>query len=92
MLYLHLPLKKIIFKFTEIYMHIQIPPDPLHGSQITQYSCGYCKSQYTVEGTMRVLCRYCMPSSFSALCHSSSEYPPSILNGTATCSSHNGTS
>ena len=32
-------------------------------------------SQSTVEGTMRVLCSYCMGSSLSAFCHSSIRVP-----------------
>ena len=29
-----------------VLVHIQIPPDRLRGSHITQYHCGYCMSQY----------------------------------------------
>ena len=38
-------------------LHIQIPPDWLRGSYITQYPCGY-SSRSTAEGTMRVLWSY----------------------------------
>ena len=49
-------------------------------------------SHSILEGTMRVLCSYCMRSSFSAFLNSSeSLYPHSTLKGTATCSSHCGT-
>ena len=45
----------------------------LHSTSVATTSCS------TVEGTMRVLCNYCMCSSFSAFCHRSiwvpSKYP-----------------
>ena len=44
--------------FCTEYIHIQIPPDPLRGSRITQYPCGYCKSRYHrgyYEGTRHLL-------------------------------------
>ena len=37
-------------------IHIQIPPDWLRGSHITQYHCGYCESEYrwrSYEGTLK---------------------------------------
>ena len=58
------------------WIHIQIPPDQLCSSHMTQYCWGYC-SWSTVEGTLRVCCGY--PQSTLE------------LNGTPTCSSHSGT-
>ena len=61
-------------------VHIQIPPDQLHGSHKIQYRCGYSNcSQCTVEGTMRVLLRYCMWGNPVTV---ASEYPHSTLSGT----------
>ena len=36
----------VLIKAVTTKLHIQIPPDRLRGSHITQYCCGYFKSQY----------------------------------------------
>ena len=73
-------------------LHIQIPPEQLCGSHITQYYTVATASRSTVEGTMRVYSAAiaCAVAS-QPFVTVASEYPHSILNSTATCSSHNGT-
>ena len=45
-----------------IEIHIQISPDQLRRSRITQYHWGYCKCSFNLKGTMRVLCSCCHSS------------------------------
>ena len=56
------------------YLHIQIPPGQLRGSHI-QSTAVPTSYRSTIEGTMRVLCSYCMCSSLSAFCHSRVRVP-----------------
>ena len=69
------------------FFHLQIPPDRLLRSHITQYRYGYCKLEYLwgyYECTLRLL--------WQTTAHPVAvEYPHSTLNGTPTCSSHIGT-
>ena len=61
-----------IFFFCRI--HIQIPPTGYIGL-ILRSTAVATASRSTFEGTMRVLCSYCMCSSFSTCCHSSVRVP-----------------
>ena len=54
-------------KFQYYILHIQIPPDQLRRSHISQYAVATV-SRCTIEGTMRVLCSYWM---HGRICHSS---------------------
>ena len=55
-------------------IHIMIPPTGYVGL-ILRSTAVTSASRSNVEGTMRVLCSYCMCSSFSAFCHSSIRVP-----------------
>ena len=89
---IHVPCLFTIQNFPQVtcfalYIHIQIRSDWLRGSHITQYRCGYCKSEY-----LRVLWAYSAATGCTvAPVTVASEYPHSTFKGTLTCSSHNGT-
>ena len=60
-------------------IHIQILPNWIRRSHITQYRCGYCS--WSTEGTLRACCRYCDRSTVHAV---AAGYAHSTLNGTPT--------
>ena len=79
-----------VVSFTDSMMWTGV--GPICRSHITQYCCGYCKSQYRwgyYEG------RYpdaTVTKGWEATTHAvASEHPHYTLNGTATCSSHSST-
>ena len=62
----------------KLFIHIQIPPTGCMGL-ILRSTAVATTSHGTVEDTLRVLCSYCMHSSFSAFCYSNNNNNNNVI-------------